>query len=251
MRQDREYGSRGRVGVGTPQPNPTVEPEVAACLPPGISLLAVRLMSSQTDPKARLFDYVDNLGATLSTYSGLKLDAFGFANTLASYLIGHEREDREVDALSQKFGYPIITGAKAIVAALKHLGAKRIAIGAPYPGWARDVCDAYYRGAGFDVVALKHIEVPSTDIRSIYDLTSRDAIAALDGMDIAKADCIVFTGSGMPSLRAIVAAQTHHRQPTISTNLCLAWALSRAAGVEPPTGPHKLLNGWQQKVDAL
>lgn len=37
--------------------------------------------------------------------------------------------------LQQQFGYPVITATTAIRQALQFLGAKRIALGCPYPTW--------------------------------------------------------------------------------------------------------------------
>ena len=248
----RDYGAKGRVGVATPQANPTVEPEIGACLPPGVSLYTTRLTSTCADPKARFQDYLDNFDRTLQAYDTLKLDAVAFACTAASYLVGHEREEHQFAAQSAKRGYPIISGGKAIIAALKAIGAKKVAIGAPYPTWVLDLCKAYYEQAGFQITAMLQIETGSADTRGIYELSSGDALAALKMLDVKGADCVLFTGSGMPSFRAILEAERMTGLPTLSTNLCLGWALCDAIGqAKWSTGPHKLFNGWQGRIDSL
>lgn len=249
----RDYGSKGRVGVATPQANPTVEPEIAACLPPGVSLLTTRLTSSCAEPKARFQEYFDKLDQTLQTYDTLKLDAFAFACTAASYLVGHQREEADVAALSHKRGYPIITGGKAIIAALQKLGAKKVAIGAPYPAWVLEACQAYYEAAGFEITTMQHIETASaTDTRAIYELSSTDAISVMHTMNVKDADVVLFTGSGMPSFRAILETQKFTGLPTLSTNLCLGWALCDKIGqAHWAKGSHPLFNGWQERISAL
>jgi maleate isomerase len=245
----RDYGAEGRVGVAPPQANPTVEPEIAACLPPGVAMYVARLTSACPDPKARMLEYFDQLDRTLQAYDTMKLDALAFACTAASYLVGHEREDRELGALSAKRGYPIISGGKAIIAALKEIGATSVAIGAPYPTWVLGACKAYYEAAGFRVTSMLQIEIASADTRAIYELSSADALAALPGLDTHGADCVLFTGSGMPSLRAIAPAEQRTGLPALSTNLCLGWALCKAVGRHPwASGPHKLFNGWQGRI---
>ncbi len=249
----RDYGSRGRVGVAPPQANPTVEPEIGACLPPHVSMVVSRLTSTCPEAKDRMLAYVDNFDQTLQCYDTLKPDVLAFACTASSYLIGHEREEREFSAHAKKRGYPIVTGAQAIIAALKHLGIKHIAIGAPYPKWTLDACKTYYEHAGFTITSILQIQTASsTDTRSIYELTSADAIAALPRMDIKGAECVLFTGSGMPSLRAIIEAEKQTGLPALSTNLCLGWSLCSALGLQQwATGPHKLLNGWQERLKLL
>jgi maleate isomerase len=248
----REYGSKGRVGVAPPQANPTVEPEIAACLPPGVSLYVSRLTSACPSPTDRILDYYNTLDRTMQAYDTLKLDAFAFACTASSYLVGHDREDRDIAVLSARFKVPMITGGQAICAALKQIGARKIAMGAPYPAEVIDAAKAYYEQAGFTITSIKRIDIRSADTRAIYELGSADAIAAVKAMDLAGADTILFTGSGMPSFRAIIEAERLTGRPALASNLAMGWWLCRTIGQENwARGPHKLLNGWQSRIDAL
>ena len=91
----------------------------------------------------------------------------------------------------------------------------------------------------------------TSDTRTIYELTSNDAIAAADALDLKGAQCLLFTGTGMPSLRAIEALDVRLSIPVLSTNLCLAWALAQSIGATPAVGPHPLFNGWQHRIARL
>ena len=247
----REYGSKGRIGVCTPQANPTVEPEMSICLPEGVTMLTARLTSSSPDPRQRMQDYYDRLDDTLNAYDTLRLDAVAFACTASSYLVGIDRENAEIAALSKKRGYPIVTGGQAINAALRALKVKRLAVGAPYPASVLDAARAYYTSAGFEIVAMKQIVTRTTDTRTIYELSSDDAIAAAAELDLTNADCVLFTGSGMPGLRAIKAVGARTGLPTLGTNLCLAWQISEILKLPASPGPHPLFNGWQDRISRL
>jgi maleate isomerase len=249
MSFDREYGSLGRAGVCTPQANPVVEPEMSVLLPPGVSMLVSRLVCTEPDQRIRFARYMENLGDTLRSYDTLRLDALGFACTASSYVVGHDAEARLIAGFSEAAGYPIITGGQAIVAALRALDVKRLAVAAPYPQWVLDESHGYYAAAGFDVVTHRRIETRTTDTRTIYELSSRDGLAAAQQMDLAGADALLFTGTGMPTLAAIAALDLGI--PVLSTNICLAWALLRQLNIALPEGPHPLLNGWQARRTAL
>lgn len=247
----REYGSLGRVGLAVPQANPTAEPEVAALLPPGVSLLSTRLTSTEPDPPTRFVGYLENLGTTLCSYDVLRLDAVGFACSASSYLVGAERESLLVGELSAQVGAPVITGGMAIRAALAALGLRRIAMIAPYPQAVVDAGAAYFTAAGHEIVVRHRVVTRTTDTRSIYELGSADVLAAARTLDFADADGLLITGTGMPSLAAIETLEPQLGIPVLSTNLCLGWALCRALGVELPPGPHPLMNGWQGRLRLL
>lgn len=247
----REYGARGRVGIAVPQANPVVEPELGALMPDGVSMLAVRLVSAEPDQRTRFTGYFENLGETLKGYDTLGLDALGFACTASSYLVGAAREAELVAALSDRFGYPVITGAQAILAALEALAVRRVAVIAPYPQFVLDAGGDYLRAAGLTITAKQRVITRTADTRTIYELGSADAVAAASVLDPGDAQCLLLTGTGMPSLRAIDQLGRELGIPVLSTNLCLAWALARRIGVQPPSGPHPLFNGWQGGLSRL
>lgn len=239
------------LGIGTPQANPTVEQELWLLRPDGVSLACARLVSRDDDPKTRLTEYIENLADTLARFDQLTLDAFGFACTGSSYIIGHSAEHLHLDGLSQRFGYPVISAAAAIEAALREAGARRIAFIAPYPEWLGSLGKKYWVARGFDVASIGLAKLPGTDTRKIYELDSNAATAQLNALDETTVDTVVFSGTGMPSLRAILRARDAGVS-AVSSNLCLAWALGRALGVvDKQTSPLALLDARAERLDSL
>jgi len=247
----RDYGSMGRIGIAVPQANPTVEPEFSALLPRGTSLLVCRLASREIDQGRRFIGYLEDLPKTLETYDTLRPDILGFACTASSYLLGATREIELVAQFEAAFGAPLITGGQAILAALHALGARRLAVLAPYPEFVVEAGGRYLADAGYEIVSKVRISTRSRDTCTIYELSHRDALAGVHELDLARADCLLLTGTGMPSLPAISALGERMDIPVVSTNLCLAWALSRRLGLRVPQGAHPLFNGWQERIDGL
>jgi maleate isomerase len=250
-----EYGRRGLLGIGVPQANPTVEQEIGLLRPPGVSVVTARLVSVAPDTRTRLEDYLRELGGTLRDFDALALTAFGFACTGSSYLCGHAAERETIRRLEETAGYPIVTAADAIERALRHLGARRLAIVAPYPEWLGKLGVAYWESRGFVVAAHGRVKLPGTDTRQIYQLTSDDALDALRRLPTAGVDAVLFSGTGMPTLRAVARAAKELGLLAVSSNLCLAWALQQTVGSKPATngaGQHtNLLSGWEPGLDSL
>lgn len=254
-REDREYGARALLGLAVPQANPVVEAEFTALMPAGVGFITTRLQGSRSNSRDRLIQYLDSLDASLENFDTARPDALGYACTGTSYLVEPEREARQIQASSERFGYPIITSAAAILAALRELGARRIALLAPYPQWMVDVSHRYWETQGLQVTAQARTLLDTTDTRHVYRVRTPMVLQAAQSMNLDDADVVLMSGTGMPTLRAIPEIARHSGKPVLSSNLCLAWALLRAAGVDFPAPRPQLgetlLGGWVERTAAL
>ena len=249
---NREYGNGAILGVAVPQANPVVEPEFSALLPAGFSMMVTRLAGSRTDSRQRMIDYLANLPQSLDAYDTAELDAVGYACTGSSYIVGAQAEQRALAETSERFGYPIISSAQAILAALAHLNARRIAVFAPYPPWMVELSKQYWIASGMDVASCASIALDTTDTRDIYAITTPMVMQSFQALRWEDADAIVFTGTGMPTLRAIAEVSELTGKPVLSSNLCLAWALVKACGgneyLAPPGPGEPLFGGWSTRI---
>ena len=241
-----DYGPRARVGVATPQANPTVEPEMRALLPEAVGVYATRLTHRSPQLADRLEHYISHIPDAIRSFGPMRLAAFGFGCTGTSYHAGRQREDALTAAAEQECGVPVVSAAQAIREALAVLGARRIALLSPYPADLAEAGYRYWQDADVPVVARLRVDPSLDDTHRIYEFTSADALGALRALwqqpAARDADCMLASGTGMPTLRALRQFAGECSLPVLSSNLCLAWAVLRRAAPElAPAAPMSLL----------
>ena len=247
----RDYGSAGRVVVATPQANPTVESEFGIMLPRRVSLHVTRLQSRAADSAGRLVEYLEKLDSSIASLDSFRPDAFGFACTGSSYLVGEGEEDEIVARAEARSGLRIDTATAAIRWMLAHLGARRIALLSPYPEALHAAAATYWKATGIQIVRSARVAIRTEDTRGIYELRAADAGPALAALDLTGLDAVLVSGSGLPSLPLL--ASWPGMPPLISSNACLAARLMDRLGVPPRTDtlnsdPMAGLAGWQDRL---
>jgi len=243
-----DYGKHGTIGVLTPQANTTVEPELWTLLPAGWSVLNARLTSDCDTMESRLIDYADNFLATASQFANAPIDALAFACTGATYLIGHEKEQRIIDEVQAHYNIPCITAAQASVTALKTLGASRLALLSPYPDSLSEASSQYWESQGFSIVETSGPAMHDDAFHPIYAMNTEAVYQSYRQLSQSTADAVLMLGTGMPTLASLLRGHQQQLKPAISCNLALTWAaVGATANID--SSLHDWLTGrhWSQR----
>ncbi len=224
-----DYGKAGLLGMLTPQANTTVEPEFWSLLPPGWSIVNARLTSAKSTIEERLVDYAECFDESCAQFTNVPLSVLAIGCTGASYLIGPAREAEIVVGIEARRKVRCFTAALAVVAALKALGAERIALVSPYSGALDQACVPYWEQHGFSVVGKTGPSAESDKFHPIYAMPGTGALAALRTFESADCDAVVMLGTGMPTLMPLLAVRGWDGPIALSCNLALAWACVEGA----------------------
>jgi maleate cis-trans isomerase len=228
-----EYGAAGLVGLLTPQANATAEIEMALLARPDVGVVTGRLTCPAPDLKRRLAAYFETIDDAIAQFADAPLDAIAVACTGATYLL-----DRPLAAFQRPWNgpRPVVSSAAAIAAALRALGARRLAMVSPYPDWLTKLCTDYWTRLGYEIALLRQAAPVPGGYHSIYaqrSSASRDVLSDIASLDV---DAVLISGTGLPSLAALPELNAAGGPPVLSSNLCLGWAIDeilRGRGAAP------------------
>jgi len=223
-----------RLGVLVPSGNPTIEPELYRMAPRTVTIHFARLESLAGEPGAadgmeqRTLAYLDSLPAAIRSLEALRLGVVVLAHTAVSYLSGFKAEPALLDRIASLSGARPLTAATAIAEALRHLGARRIALATPYPEVIASAGRTYWTAAGFEIVAHRGLE----GVTNIYEETEARAYTLGVAANVAGAEAILISGTGLPTAGIVERLERDLGKPVVTSQTATLWRALRLLDVK-------------------
>jgi arylmalonate decarboxylase len=217
-------------------PNPQPEPLLPAdirCISASIEIPDYTTTGVDQAIGQRYWGCVDELmkqGAQSITLAGLPI----------SSQLGRPRVLELLDETARKTRVKADSHGEATVAALQHVGARRIAIASRWSGQLNEAVVAYLTQAGIEVLAItsvgqwaKQAFSMSIDegVKLAFQL-GREAMRKAPG-----AQALLLAGGAWRSLAAVPILEEDFKVPVVTNPIAQVWRLI-AAGVAPP------VSGW-------
>ena len=169
--------------------------------------------------------------------SDARVDVIGYACLVAIMSMGkgyHCQSERRLHEVTVREGAPtpIVTSAGALVHGLKTLGARRIALVAPYMKPLTCMVAEYIGHEGFDVVDTVSLEIPDN-----VEVGRRDPMALAEiykRLDLQGVDVLVLSSCvQMPSLAAIPVVEREAGIPVVSAAACTTFQMLQKLALRP------------------
>lgn len=223
-------GSPLRIGLLVPANNTTMAPELLQWLPDGSTCNRVGIPRSKGMLTASdLPSYLGQAVKLAKRFSGEGVDQVVYGCTAAGFLAGPAREAELAAELQRVTRKPVVTTAQAMIAALRHAGARRITVVTPYLDPVNEQLRACLAQAGIEVQVLASFRARTTaQLAAITPLQ----IAALAREAMRPACDALFIGCSQLPTHAICAdLERELGRPVWSSIRATAWQVLQQARV--------------------
>ncbi|CAI0837627.1 maleate cis-trans isomerase family protein [Serratia entomophila] len=243
-----------RIGQIVPSSNTTMETEIPAMLtarqlirPERFTFHSSRMRMKHVNKEelAAMDAESDRCALELSD---ARVDVLGYACLVAimSMGLGYHRESQARLAQvtqNNNAAAPVVSSAGALVNGLKVLGAKRIALVAPYMKPLTQMVVDYIQHEGIEVRVWRALEIADNLEVGRHDPARLPGIVA--EMDLSDVDAIVLSACvQMPSLPAVPAVEAQTGKPVLTAAIATTYAMLAALELEPIVpGAGALLSG--------
>jgi len=225
-------GWRARLGFLLPPGNPTVEPEMIALAPQGVSVHFHRMTARGAtgslegqDERNRMM--VDNIGASIELLAMVNPDVIVVAHTATSYHLGRQGEADLLARLEKATGTRVVTAFGSVLRALERLNVRRLALGTPYSPETTQQGKTHLEAHGLEVVGFANLR----GVTNIYDETAERAYGLARMVDREDAEAVFLSGTGLPTLPVLEMLEQDLGKPVISSASAMMWHALRLAGV--------------------
>ena len=231
------YGSGRRIGLLVPSSNTTMEAEFNRMATEDISVHAARMMLEDVTKEelVRMAEHAKRAAELLATAG---VDVLVYGCTTGSLVGGVEWEERLVNGIEEETGVQTVSTSRAVVDALKELGADKVAVATPYTEDLNSLERAFLESYEFKVVSMKglslvsNLEVGRTDLAIVEELVR----STTDGEDTIFVSC-----TNLPTISLIERLEGDLQKPIVTSNQASMWAAIRGSGIAGMKGYGRLL----------
>lgn len=238
----RPYGWLGTVGVILPSANTVMEPELANLAPDGVTFHGARTPVRGLPSQESLEEMAKGTEAAALDLASAEVDLILYGCTSGSFMTDGERLAARLEDLT---GTPAVTTSQAVIAALRALGARKVALATPYRRFITDGEVAWLEAEGFGVTSAIDLNMGESEQerRGINRIPPGTCYRLGREADRPDADVLFLSCTAMASLPVVEALERDCGKPVVTSNLASAWYVLKRLMVKPSiTVPYKLLS---------
>jgi maleate isomerase len=179
--------------------------------------------------------------AATRTLVDIEPEVIAFVCTSSSFHFGYDAESAIRETMVAAGAKRAITASGAVVAAMRALGVRRVAVGAPYAAVIGERLRVFLTEAGLDVASLESAPPGRLDLVSDAQIEAIAEAAYRPGVDALFLSC-----AALETRHLLLPLAARYGVPVVSSTQATMWAALGAVGLAP-SGPdhplHRVLPG--------
>ena len=231
-----QLGYRGRIALVVPSTNTTCQPESERLRPRGVTnhVGRVSIKERPLTTEQAFMEHVqamrDGMRTAIDQVITCQPTHVIMGVALEAFWGGVAAADALQAELAERAGVGVSMGSSATVAALRCLGAQRIAVLTPHQPRGDEQVRRYFEEAGFTIPRLTGLKCASPVL--IAHTTRQQVIDALRGLDGDDIDAIVQVGTNLAAIETCAQAEAWLGKPVLAINAITYWDALRRSGIE-------------------
>ncbi len=230
---DEGIGTRANMGVIVLETDETLEHEFARMMDlEGVALYHSRIpMVAEITPETLARMEADLPASAKLFPKSLSFDVIGYGCTSASTVIGSDKVAAAIRSVCPTA--QVTDPLAAIIAAAKHLGARKLGFITPYVAEVSAQMRGKLEGAGFEITGFGSFEEGNDQV--VARITEASIVQAAEHIArVAPCDAIVISCTNLRCLNIIDEIEARTGVAVISSNQALAWHMQKLAGITLP-----------------
>lgn len=222
------YGSRAKLGYLIPSVNLAAECQFPAMAPKGVSLHFTRLKLVSAN-EAELRAMADGLEPAVELLKDAGVTSITFHCTAVT-TFAPGMDEQLIQRIRKASGLPATATGRAVVTALRTLGARKIVLVTPYPMHVNQKEEAFLRANGFEVLAswAEGINNGLDMFAAEPELWKRRTLEHRR----AEADAYFISCAQIKSPEVVEELEQELGKPVITSNTAAFWQSLRLSGVD-------------------
>lgn len=244
------YGWKAKIGLIVPSTNTVNEPEFWRLAPEGVTIHSGRALLLGKATEESYFKMAEAVNGAAEELATAEVDVVAYGCTSGSIIVPLPEL---IKNMAERTNCPAIATAGAVVAALRALGAKRIAVGTPYVDFVNESEKKFLEDYGFEVTSMQGLDLGHTqeERRGIGRVPPEVVYRLARAIDRPEADAIFISCTNLATLDVIADIERELGKPVVTSNQSCFWACLRLLGLRNAiSGYGRLLEECLDPIDA-
>ncbi|MGH9138080.1 MAG: maleate cis-trans isomerase family protein [Acidimicrobiales bacterium] len=212
-----------RFGAILPSVNVVFEHETRFLGLDDVSFHYTRVDAERGSDEGILRGMADEAPRAAALLAHVKPERVVYACTSGSLVGGPGFDTALVSAMESASGVPATTTVTEVVAAIRHVGARRIGVATPYLEWVTEAEARFFESESLAVTGTASLGL--VDGHDMAVLAPEDIAELARAVDSDDAEAVFLSCTNLPTLGVIDSIEHRLGKPVLSSNLATVWGL--------------------------